>query len=304
MVTQVGISVHDSAVAGGPARRRAILNRIRDAGLDYFGLGDHVSFHDGTGFDGLISAASVLSSVDDLPVVVGIYLLGLRHPLLAARQLASISQFAPGRLVLGVGVGGEDRAEISNSGVDPATRGRRLDECLLLLAALASGEPVDHQGEFFTLEAARIRPAPSPRVPVVIGGKGEVAVRRAARYGDGWLGMFCSARRFAQTRQDIAAAAAALGRAAPSWYGLSVWCGLDRDEQRARQLLAREVESLYRLPYEKFERVAPAGTPAQVAEWLAPYATAGAGHLTLIAAASSAEAGIDYAAEVRALLTG
>ncbi len=301
---RVGVSVHESVLVGDPAQRRGLLNRARDAGLDHFCVGDHVSFHDGTGFDGLICATSVLSSVDELPVIVGIYLLGLRHPLLAARQLASISQFAPGRLVLGVGVGGEDRAEISNSGVDPATRGRRLDESLQVLAALASGEPVDHTGEFFTLEAARIRPAPSPRVPVVIGGKGDVAVHRAARYGDGWLGMFCSARRFAQTRQDIAAAAAGHGRAAPSWYGLNVWCGLDRDEQHARQLLAHELESLYRLPYEKFERLAPAGTPAQVAEWLAPYAEAGARHLTLIPCASSAEAGIDYVAEVKARLTG
>src|ERR1039457_6961349 len=76
----------------------------------------------------------------------GVYLLALRHPLLTARQLASISQLAPGRLVLGAGVGGEDRSEVSNSGVAPASRGRRLDECLQVLRALASGDAVDHQG--------------------------------------------------------------------------------------------------------------------------------------------------------------
>jgi alkanesulfonate monooxygenase SsuD/methylene tetrahydromethanopterin reductase-like flavin-dependent oxidoreductase (luciferase family) len=88
-------------------------------------VGDHVSFHDGTGFDGLTAATAALSGSDRLPVLVGVYLLALRHPLLTARQLASISQLAPGRLVLGAGVGGEDRSEVSNSGVDPATRGRR-----------------------------------------------------------------------------------------------------------------------------------------------------------------------------------
>jgi alkanesulfonate monooxygenase SsuD/methylene tetrahydromethanopterin reductase-like flavin-dependent oxidoreductase (luciferase family) len=301
-VIKVGISVHDSLMVGDRARRQALLSMVEVAGLDYVCVGDHVSFHDGTGFDGLTAATAALSASDRLPVLVGVYLLALRHPLLTARQLASISQLAPGRLVLGAGVGGEDRSEVANSGVDPATRGRRLDECLQVLRALASGEAIDHQGEFFELKSARIKPAPSPPVPVVIGGKGEAAVRRVARYGDGWLAIFCSARRFAQTREQIAEAAAGAGRPVPPWYGINVWCGLDADAARARRLLARQLESLYHLPFGKFERLAPAGTPAQVAEELAPYYAAGADHITLIPAACSPEAGVEHVASVRARL--
>jgi alkanesulfonate monooxygenase SsuD/methylene tetrahydromethanopterin reductase-like flavin-dependent oxidoreductase (luciferase family) len=301
-VVRVGISVHDSLMTADPDARRRLLGLIDQAGIDYVGVGDHVSFHDGTGFDGLISATAALSASGRLPVLVGIYLLALRHPLLAARQLASISQLAPGRLMLGVGAGGEDRSEISNSGVDPVTRGRRLDECLAVLRALAGGETIDHRGEFFTLEAASIRPAPSPPVPVIIGGRDDTAVRRAARYGDGWLAIFCSPRRFAQTRKQIADAAAALGRTPPAWYGINVWCGLDADPQRAGQLLARQLEQLYHLPFERFERVALAGTPAQVAEQLAPFVTAGAASLTVIPVAASAEAGVEHVAAVRAAL--
>ena len=302
LVTKIGISVHDSVMVAEPARRRALLGQIEASGLDYVCVGDHVSFHDGTGFDGLTAATAALSASDRLPVLVGVYLLALRHPLLTARQLASISQLAPGRLILGAGVGGEDRSEVSNSGVDPATRGRRLDECLEILRALASGDPVDHQGEFFELRSARIRPAPSPPVPVIIGGKGDAAVRRTARYGDGWLAIFCSARRFAQTMEQIAEAAAGLGRPVPPWYGVNVWCGLDADAAQARSMLARELEGLYHLPFGKFERLAPAGTPAQVAEQLAPYLAAGAEYLTLIPAAASPEAGVEHAAAVRAAL--
>ena len=232
------------------------------------------------------------------------YLLGLRHPLLAARQLASVSQLAPGRLILGAGAGGEDRSEISNSGVDPATRGRRLDECLQVLRALAGGSVIDHQGEFFELKAASIRPAPDPPVPIIIGGKGDAAVRRIVRYGDGWLAIFCSARRFAQTRELIIAAAEAACRADPAWYGINIWCGLDADEARARQLLASQLEGLYRIPFGKFEHLAPAGTPDQVASQLAPYLAAGVTHMSLIPAAASAEAGVELAAAVRARLTG
>jgi len=299
---RVGVSVHAILQSAGRAGTRALLARAERAGLDYLCVADHVSFHDGTGFDGLISATAALTSTEHVPVLVGVYLLGLRHPLLTARQLASISQLAPGRLILGVGAGGEDRAEISNSGVDPATRGRRLDECLEVLRALAGGTPVDHSGEFLSLRGATIRPAPHPEVPIVVGGRGEAAVRRTARYGDGWLGMFCSPRRYAQTREQIAAAAAALGREPPAWYGLNIWCGLDDAPDRARHLLAREMESLYRLPYDKFRHVTLAGTAQQVASQIAPFVSAGARHITVVPVSASPQAAVEQAAAVRAAL--
>ncbi len=301
---RVGVAVYDFLLTADPEARLRPLRLASALGLDHLGLADHVSFHDGTGFDGLISAAVALGEQQELPVVLGVYLLGLRHPTLVARQLASIGQLAPGRMVLGVGVAGEDRSEVSNSGVDPSTRGRRLDETLEVLRLLSAGKPVTHDGEFFSLDEALVLPAPDPAVPIVIGGRGDVAVRRTARYGDGWLGIFCSARRFAQTRQDIVEAAAELGRDAPDWFGLTVWCGLDTDAGHARDLLVDKMERLYRLPFDRFEHVATAGTPDQVAEWLAPFVAAGASHITIIPATASIEAGIEHVAAVRELLVG
>jgi alkanesulfonate monooxygenase SsuD/methylene tetrahydromethanopterin reductase-like flavin-dependent oxidoreductase (luciferase family) len=295
---RVGISDQDGFTVTDPRLRRQLLRRVADAGLDHLTMGDHVSFHGGTGFDGMITASTLLASHDQLSALIGVYLLGLRHPMLAARQLATLAQTAPGRLTLGVGVGGEDRAEISNAGVDPATRGRRLDEALALVRRLLAGEEVTFSGEFFRLEAGRILPAPQPPIPVVIGGKGDAAIRRAAELGDGWLGMFCSARRFAETRQRILQAAADRGGQAPSWFGITAWCGLHSDAGRARELVAAKMEGLYRLPYEKFERLAPAGTPKQVAEFLYPYVESGAWNVTLVPAGESIEAEIDAVAEV------
>jgi alkanesulfonate monooxygenase SsuD/methylene tetrahydromethanopterin reductase-like flavin-dependent oxidoreductase (luciferase family) len=301
-VTEVGVSIHDSLMVADPVSRRAVLGRAKAAGLDHVTVGDHISFHGGTGFDGLVSATSVLSTDDDLSVLVGVYQLALRHPMATARQLSSIGQLAPGRLTLGVGAGGEDRAEISNAGVDPSTRGRRLDEALQLLGALSTGEAVDFAGEFFQVSSARILPPPRPRIPIVVGGKGEAAVRRTARFGDGWLGMFCSARRFGATREQVLEAAVEFGRE-PGWFGLSVWCGLDADENTARELLGQEMEALYRLPAEKFRHVTAAGKPGQVAEQLAPFVAAGAQSITIVPAAASTEAAIDAVAEVRELLS-
>ncbi|HEY7175919.1 MAG TPA: LLM class flavin-dependent oxidoreductase, partial [Micromonosporaceae bacterium] len=113
----------------GPAAARDVLASMAERGIDHLVCGDHVSFG-GTGFDGLVQASALAMLAPTLPVHVAIYQLPLRHPVLVARQLADVERMAPGRLVLGVGVGGEDRREVAMCGVDPATRGRRMDECL------------------------------------------------------------------------------------------------------------------------------------------------------------------------------
>ena len=74
------------------------------------------------------------------PCYVALYLLPLRHPVPVARQLATIGGFAPGRLTFGVGIGGEDRHELEICGVDPGSRGRRMDESLEILRGLSAGQ--------------------------------------------------------------------------------------------------------------------------------------------------------------------
>jgi len=88
------------------AQRRRLLDRMAASGLDHVMVGDHVVFHGGIGNDGLADAASVVTAREDLDVYLAVYLLSLRHPLLVARQLVTVAQFAPGRLSLGLGIGG------------------------------------------------------------------------------------------------------------------------------------------------------------------------------------------------------
>src|SRR3546814_7179598 len=98
------------------------------------------------------------------PVHTSVYLLVLRHPVVVARRISTLALRAPGRLVLGVGIGGEDRDEVRACSVDPSTRGRRMDDCLAVLRPLLAGSTVDHAGEFFSLSSVSIRPAPpAPR---------------------------------------------------------------------------------------------------------------------------------------------
>ncbi|WP_198020093.1 LLM class flavin-dependent oxidoreductase [Nocardioides sp. J54] len=299
---QVGVALNDDFLEAPPARRRALLHGMEAAGLDHLTVGDHISFHGGQGFDGFVAATTALATSDSLKVLMGVYLAGLRHPLATARQLATLSQVAPGRLTLGVGVGGEDRSEVANMGIDPATRGRRVDETLGLLRQLASGDEVDHDGEFYSFRGASIRPAPDPRVPIVIGGGGDVAVRRTVAHGDGWLGMWCSARRYAATHQQILDGFAASGREGPTFAGLNVWAGLGADADRARAALGERMSTLYNLPPEKFQHISAAGTPDDVADFVAGYVEGGARTITLIPVAASAEEAIELSGEVRTRL--
>jgi alkanesulfonate monooxygenase SsuD/methylene tetrahydromethanopterin reductase-like flavin-dependent oxidoreductase (luciferase family) len=132
-VIRVGLDVHESILGQAPEASRLLVQQAAESGLDFLVVGDHLSFNGGQGFDGIVSAAFALAAHPRLPVLIGVYQLALRHPLAVARQLSTLAQVAPGRLLLGVGAGGEDRREVANAGVDPTTRGRRLDESIRVL---------------------------------------------------------------------------------------------------------------------------------------------------------------------------
>jgi alkanesulfonate monooxygenase SsuD/methylene tetrahydromethanopterin reductase-like flavin-dependent oxidoreductase (luciferase family) len=286
--------------AASPERRQ-LVQRADDAGLDHVSVGDHVSFFVGAGFDALVGAASVLGVSDRLRSNSAVYLLPLRHPVLVARQLADLALLAPGRFVFGVGLGGEDPHELEICGVDPKTRGRRMDECLELVRALLTGQAVDHAGEFFAVDGALIAPPPTEPVPIVVGGRSDAAIRRAGRLGDGWFGIWVSAARYRAAVEQMHEAAAEAGRdAPPATNALNVWCGVGESSDEARHHVAAGMETFYQLPYERFEKWSPAGTPAEIADFLAPYVEAGCSIFNLIVQGASAEAEIEAAAEIRA----
>ena len=221
---RVGIFAPVGQFAGPFEQRDRMLNHIADAGVDHVCVNDHVSFFVGAGADALIDAAALLTRYPELPCYVALYLLPLRHPVPVARQLASLAELAPGRLTFGVGIGGEDRHEFEICGVDPRTRGRRMDESLEILRALSEGKPVSCDGEFFSLRDAQILPAPSSPIPVTVGGRSDAAVRRAGRFGDGWLGIWVSPRRFgAVVERSPSTPSVAAG---PTGFEHdNVWCG-------------------------------------------------------------------------------
>jgi alkanesulfonate monooxygenase SsuD/methylene tetrahydromethanopterin reductase-like flavin-dependent oxidoreductase (luciferase family) len=299
---RVGVRPPHACFEGDPERLHAYVASAEAAGLDHLCVGDHVSFRGGRGYDGLVQATA-LAMLSSLPVHTSVYLLALRHPVPVARQVSSLALLAPGRFVFGVGLGGDDPHELEACGVDPRTRGRRLDEALQVVRTLVHGETVDLDGDQFVVHDVRLVPPPAPPVAILVGGRSDAALRRAARFGDGWLGLFVTPDRWTAHRDQVVAIAQDLGRGeAPSQHGLVAWCGFGRDASEARDRLAAEMESLYQLPYERFARYAPAGSPDDVAAALAPYVDAGCEILNLIPVAHDDALAVDGCAQVRALL--
>jgi len=294
------------SIRGGVAPQQVLLaaKEAEDAGIDGLFVGDHVTFY-GAGSDGLINLAAVAAVTERVKLMTSVYLLALRHPTPVALQCAMIDQLSLGRLILGVGVGGEDPNEWWACGVDPRTRGRRTDESLQIMQSLWTQEETTFEGKYFQVHNVRMQPKPfrDEGVPVYIGGRSDASLRRTARFGDAWVSIWVSPRRMKEAREKIDEWAAAEGRD-PSKIslGLQLWHSVEDGDGDAKARLASRMEGTYKLPYDRFERYSPAGTPEQIAEYLAPYLEAGCAQINLLAIQSGPQATVQAALAVREAL--
>jgi probable F420-dependent oxidoreductase len=112
--------------------------------------------------------------------------LPVRHPVLVAKQVTSTAVLTGNRLALGVGTS-PWREDYEVLGVPWQRRGQRMDEALAIVRGLSAGGYFEFHGEIFDVPAIKLAPVPTQPVPVLVGGHGEAALRRAAVSGDGWL---------------------------------------------------------------------------------------------------------------------
>lgn len=145
-----------------------------------------------------------------------VYVLPLRHPFAAARSFATLDVLSGGRAEVGVGVGWL-AGEFAAAGIDFTSRGRRTDEALEVCRRLWSEPTVEHRGEFFSFGPVAFEPKPvqRPWPRLHVGGESAAALRRAARFGDGWLSMEQTPETIAPLVAQLRAAEEAAGRATP-----------------------------------------------------------------------------------------
>ena len=158
-------------------------------------------------------------------LVTGVVVLPQRQTALVAKQAAEVDALSGGRLRLGVGVGQVAR-ETEALGVDFHTRGRRMDEQLILLRRLWTEEGVTFEGRWHHIPDGGGLTGPRPvqrPIPIWIGGRSEVAMQRAARVADGWMPLFPAPDDQARARVDAFRACTADAGRLPDEVGLEVW---------------------------------------------------------------------------------
>ncbi len=178
--------VADWERTAGPAEMARIARTADEHGYFYVGVCDHVAIPEsmaggmGTHWADTISTLSWLAALTErVNLLSHVYVLPYRHPLVAAKGFMTLDHLSNGRAVCGIGAG-HVQAEFEHLGIPFESRGTLLEERLPVFKAALEREFVDGFG-------ARPRPVQSPRPPVWIAGSTTVAIRRAARHGDGWL---------------------------------------------------------------------------------------------------------------------
>ncbi|MBA6412346.1 TIGR03619 family F420-dependent LLM class oxidoreductase [Parahaliea sp. F7430] len=137
--------------------------------------------------DPLISFAAIASQTTRLKMMTGIYVLPLRHPIEAAKNMATLAKLSSNRFMLGFGAGWL-KEEFDQFGIEFSKRGSRMDEMLEVMTQLWSGQPLTFAGEHFSMQDIQIRPYPSKAIPLIGGGHSKAAIKRAVEKCDGWYG--------------------------------------------------------------------------------------------------------------------
>src|SRR3989449_2925785 len=221
-------------VYGPAATREALLafaRRMETLGYDSLWASDHIVIpwritskypYNETGDFPLPPTTNFLEPLTALALVAGaterirlgttVLVLPHRHPVLAAKMLATLDHLAPGRVILGAGVGWM-REEIEALGAPYDRRGAWSDEAIRVMRACWRDERVAHTGEFFHFDALACRPAPAHgSIPIWIGGHTPRALRRVAELGDGWHAAFPTAVALKEGIGHLGAACAKAGR--------------------------------------------------------------------------------------------
>ena len=138
--------------------------------------------------DPWVAITAMATVTERIRFVTSVLRLAIRQPLLEAKTLCSVAAMSNDRVALGVGLAWMPE-EFQWLGQDMKTRGARQNEAIQVIRLLLGGGMVEFHGKYYDFERLTMAPVPKTRIPIYVGGTAKPALRRAARYGDGWLGI-------------------------------------------------------------------------------------------------------------------
>ncbi len=265
-----------------PGEQFDLVRRVEALGFESVWTGDHVSFH-GPIHESLTLLATYVPITSRIRLGTAVYLLALRAPAIAAKATATLDALSGGRLIFGVGVGGENPKEFELCGVPHRERGARVTEGIDVVRTLWRDSPASFQGRFTQFDNVSIDPKPvqRPGPPIWIGGRSDAALARAGRQGDGWMSYVVQPERYAQSVDKIRAAAQAAGRGLDGFaFGHLAFITLGRDWEAAKAVWVTHLSKRYAQDFEPLARkYGIIGTPEQCAEQLRHFETAGCNYV-------------------------
>jgi probable F420-dependent oxidoreductase len=250
-------------------------------GFDSLWAGDHIAFPAPI-LDPIATLAACAAHTQRITLGTCVYLLPLRHPTTVAKSVASLDVLSGGRVIFGIGVGGEFPGEFEASGVPIRERGARANEGIRVLRTLWRGEREGFEGRFFRFSPVRLIPPPmQPNGPPIwVGGRSEAALVRAAHLGDGWVGYLLSPEQFRERFTKVEAMASARGREV---VGAMMVFAVERDSrERALDEAAGVLGAMYgREMRSAAERYCLLGSAEEIRAGVERYRSVGVEHLVL-----------------------
>jgi probable F420-dependent oxidoreductase len=203
-----------------PEKLPDLVDRLESAGIDSLWFSELV-YTDAV--DPFVGMAYALARTTNLKVGTSVVILPGRHPVLVAKQLASLAALAPKRVLPVFGLRSAIPAERDVFVVPDGQRAAVFDESLQLLKAALNSEGTDFAGDYFTATSMAVGPRPAKPLDIWLGGSAPAGFRRIGRLGDGWLGSFLTPDEARRGRELIEAAATEAGRSVePDHYGINV----------------------------------------------------------------------------------
>lgn len=197
-----------------------IVDQLESTGIDSLWFSELVY---SPAVDPMVGMAYALARTTRLKVGTSVAVLPGRHPVLVAKQLASLAALAPKRVLPVFGLQSAIPAEREVFAVPSGQRGAVFDESLRILRAALTQESADYDGAFYSVSGVAVAPRPDPPLDIWLGGSAPAAFRRIGALADGWLGSFITPDEARAGREAIQRAAAEAGREIePDHFGISL----------------------------------------------------------------------------------
>jgi probable F420-dependent oxidoreductase len=254
----------------------AYAERAEDLGIDSIWLSDHIVSREPS-LDTACVMALFAARTKRIKMGPSVLTLPARDPVQVAKTYATLDYLTGscGRVIMAVGLGSDPR-DCEVSGIKPEERAGRLEEGVEVMRKLWGGTHVTHEGKFYKFSDVTLNPRPAKgALDVWIGGRTSAALRRVAKYGDGWFPSFVTPEEFKAGMEQLGTYGTKYGRTIePGEAGVLILTYATRDRARA-QSVSQKVFEAFPVPSEALAARCAIGAPEEVVEKVRAYVDAG-----------------------------